>query len=134
MRNFRAWRNLDRQISRGRNPLKGRGLFEFPAVAIASEFVRARAYRRGKCGIFCESKFIFANKCSVTVEISDWSLDASRGKRGSEVGERDAKREITANRIRKERRDRLFACFGSSVSIFAYFYALAGAIQSGGRE
>ena len=49
----------------------------------------------------------------------------------------DAKMEITANRMRKGRRDRVFArerfaCFG--VSIFAYSYALAGAIQSGGRK
>ena len=45
----------------------------------------------------------------MTVEISDWSLDARMGERG-EMGEGNSKREITANRMRRGRRSLAKVC------------------------
>lgn len=85
----------------GETHWKGVVFSSFPRLKSRTIFVRAHT-DAVKCSAPCKpSKFIFANKCSVTVEISDWSAEA--GKRGK-ARQGNAKREITANRMRKRRR------------------------------
>ena len=116
----------------GETQWKGVVFSSFPRLKSRAIFVRAHT-DAGKCSALCKpSKFIFANKCSVTVEISDWSAEA--GKRGK-ARQGNVKREITANRMRKRRRGvRKGLRASAAESLFSHISMRSSAQPSRGRK